>query len=140
MFTYVLIAFIAIVLYQILITVFYAITKSEEKALTLSIIIPYGFYRGICNGIIGPIYLNWCKKNLKKYRCCFKDANGDIGTSIQAWYATDKTVSKFTQDESKDYFIRQISDCSDIKDIPEKGEVYRGQAVFKGFDMKLFET
>lgn len=139
MFKYIIAALIGILLYQILVTIVYAATRKENSALTVAIFVPFCIFRGICDGIITPIYLNWCKKNLKKYRFCFKDAEGRTHSSIHTWYATDKAITNFTFDESKDYFIKKISDGQSIKEIPYKNEIYKGQKVFKGFDVNLFE-
>lgn len=140
MFKYIIAAIIGILLYQILVTIVYAVTRKESSALTIAIAIPYGFVRGICDGIVNPIYLNWCRKNLKKYRFCFKDSEGKVHSSIHTWYATDKAIANFTFDESKDYFIKLVSTCSDLKKVPYKEDIYNNKAIFKGFETKLFKT
>jgi hypothetical protein len=53
-------------------------------------------------------------------------------------YATDKAVANLIQDETQPYFVKKVADGKELKSIPYKGDIYRGQSKFKGYEMDKF--
>lgn len=85
------------------------------------------------------IALSWCHKNLNAY-CFYRKTEDEFEhQSFSRWYATNRNVKGLTQDETKPYFIKKVSDCKNIKTTPYKQDIYKGQPKFKGWDMSKFK-
>lgn len=139
MLEYIIVGLIAIILYQIISTIVYIATKENEDVLSvMAMLVPFSVWNYILRPIIYKIALSWCRKNLNAYRFYWRKGDKIEDRALSNWYATDKNVKNLIQDETKPYFIKKVSDCKNIKSIPYKQDVYKGQPNFKGWDMNKF--
>ena len=105
----------------------------------MAMLIPYVVWQYGIATIMRKIVLIWCRRNLNIYRCCWIKDDGTVGQD-RKWYATNKAVSNLTQDETKTYFIKKVSDCKNLKSIPYKSDIYKGQSSFGFWDMNRFKN
>jgi len=139
MINYIIAGLIGIILYQTISMIVYIITKENDDVLSVMVmIIPFSVWY-IVRPIIHSIALSWCRKNLNAYCFYQKTEDGIEHCSSPKWYATNRNVKGLTQDETKPYFIKKVSDCKNIKSTPHKQDMYKGQPKFKGWDMSKFK-
>ena len=139
MINYIIAGLIGIILYQTISMIVYIITKENEYVLSvMATLVPFSVWNYILRPIIYKIALSWCRKNLNAYRFYWRKGDKIEDGALSKWYATDKNVKNLIQDETKPYFIKKVSDCKNIKSIPYKQDVYKGQPNFKGWDMNKF--
>lgn len=139
MINYIIAGIIGIVIYQIICMIVYIATKENDDVMsTMAMLIPFVVWSGIA-AIMRKIVLIWCRKNLNVYRCCWIKNDGTIGEDAK-WYATNKAVANLTQDETQTYFIKKVSDCKNLKSIPYKSDIYKGQSSFGLWDMNKFKN
>ena len=111
MINYIIAGLIGIILYQTISMIVYIITKENDDVLSvMAMIIPFSVWY-IVRPIIHSIALSWCRKNLNAYCFYQKPADGIEHCSSPKWYATNRNVKGLTQDETKPYFIKKVSDC-----------------------------
>ena len=138
-FNYIIAGLIGIIIYQIVAMVVYVATNEDDNIMSImGMLVPYGIWCCIVP-IIRKVYLLWCKKNLKGYRFCWRKEDGTIDGDLHTFYATDKMVKSFSQDEKNCYFIKMVSTGKSFKSWPYKDDIYKGQSHFRGWDMSKFK-
>lgn len=139
MINYIIAGMIGIVIYQIIAMIVYIITNENDNIMSImGMLVPYAVWCCIAP-IIRKVYLIWCRRNLNGYRFCWVKEDGTIAGDIQTFYATDKVMKNFTQDENSRYFIKMVSTGKSFKSWPYKRDIYKGQPHFKGWDMSKFK-
>lgn len=140
MINYIIAGIIGIIIYQIICMIVYIATSENDDVMSvMAMLIPYVVWQYGIAPIMRKIVLIWCRRNLNIYRCCWIKDDGTVGQD-RKWYATNKAVSNLTQDETKTYFIKKVSDCKNLKSIPYKGDIYKGQSSFGFWDMNRFKN
>lgn len=140
MINYIIAGIIGIVIYQIICMIVYIVTNEDDNIMSImAMLIPFVVWQYGIAAIMRKIILIWCRRNLNVYRCCWIKDDGTVGQD-RKWYATNKTVANLTQDETRPYFIKKISDCKSLKSIPYKSEIYKGQSSFELWDMNKFKN
>ena len=129
----VLIVLIAIIIWQ---TITLIIANVDNKAgFIVGSLIPYGIL-WVIFAIIEEIYLLWCRKNLCCYCLCYNN-NGKI-TKSTCFYTTKKFIKELNRDNTAEYYIEECKSCKNIKSIPFKSDIYRGEDIFRGDKIDLF--
>lgn len=130
---YIIAALIGIVVWQIIGLIVYEASGEKEEVLAWVILfIPVI----ICNGlgyIYRKLYFAWCKNNLNGY---ILYCNG-VSVFSQV-YMTDKEAEKLYHEGESESYIKKVSEGRNWKSAPYKGDIYKGQERFRGFDMKKF--
>lgn len=129
---YIIAALIGIVVWQIICFIAYEVSKESWEILEYWAL---GFVV-VTVGFVGLVYrtlrFRWCKKHLNGYRFYNK------GTSIYMYYMTDKQAQKLYSEGENECYIIKCSEGCNWKSAPHKGEIYKGQEVFHGGDMKKY--
>ena len=84
--------------------------------------------------------LSWYKKHLCEYHLIGKVYWKDHAfTKKVIFFATKQKVKNLSFDDTRDYHVKFISDCANIKGIPYGYKIYNGQKIFENWDMSLFK-
>lgn len=146
--SYIITGLISILIWQVIAIILWGIIElfnkndpqeSEEFALRFAICIPYFILKGI-DSIGYHLILSWCKKHLCKYcligKVYWKD---HTFTKEVKFFATKQKVKTLSFDDTKDYHVKFISDCTNIEGVPYGYKIYNGQKIFENWDMSLFK-
>lgn len=137
---YVIAAIIGILIYQVITLIVFIITKENEYAVVItSMLVPFGLWMFVIAPIVSKLWLAWCRKYLNEYRICYRRSDGTIDDDLDRFYATDKAVASFTQDETQKYFIRKTKEGKDFTSAPFTSRIYKGQQHFRGRDMNTLK-
>jgi hypothetical protein len=109
-----------ILIWQIIVFICVAIWDSDDKTIYISACIPFIIWWLIVKKIVLPLYIRYIKSHYNGYRFYH---NKDCG--LEVTYMTVKTASKFNQDETKEYYVKLVSEGKNWKSIPTKNEIYK---------------
>lgn len=130
------VAFLGIVIWQIICTIIYYVSKYNDE-ITMRVVL---FVPVIIISFVNMIYFkarfSWCKKYLNSYMLHCPTNGKDVGYIVIQM--TDKWANKMYRKGENGYYIEKITDGSMFKSAPNKADIYKGQARFKGFDMENF--
>lgn len=129
----ILIVLIAIIIWQT-ITLIIA-NVDDEAGFIVASLIPYCIL-SVIFAVIRKIYLIWCRENLYCCRLCF-NKNGKIIKS-SCFYTTKKFIKELNQDNTAEHYIEEYKSCKNIKSIPFKSDIYKGENIFLATKMDLF--
>ena len=136
---YIIAGLIGIVIYQFVCMIVYVVTNEDDNVMTImGMFIPFCVWNYCIGPIVVKIYLVWCRRHLNVYRCYYRTSKGELDWHFHPLYATDKVVAKLIQDETQPYFVKKVAEGRELKSIPYKGDIYKGQPKFKGWDMDKF--
>lgn len=137
---YILAGLIGIVIYQLVCMIVYVVTTEDDNIMAImGMCIPLCVWNYCIGPIFAKIYLAWCRRSLNVYRCYYRTSKGELDCHFHPLYATDKVVANLIQDETQPYFVKKVADGKELKSIPYKGDIYKGQPKFKGWDMEKFK-
>ena len=142
---------IGILTWQVIVIIIYGIIillnkgdpqRPDELALKFAICIPY-FILVILKGvdhILGYFLLSWCRKHFYKYALCYKvcSQDGKFREGNVVFFATKKMVGNLSFDSTRDYYVKFIGNCTNVKRVPYGYEIYKGQGTYQDWDMNLF--
>lgn len=123
-----------ILIWQVVVFVCIAIWDSDDKTIYISACIPFIIWWLIVKKIVSPIYIKYIKLHYNGYRFYH---NKDCGLNII--YMTSKTASKFNQDETKEYYVKLVSEGKDWKSIPVSREIYK-KGIVRGMTKEHFDN
>ena len=123
-----------ILIWQFVVFVCVAIWDSDDKTIYISACIPFIIWWLIVKKIVSPIYIKYIKLHYNGYRFYH---NKDCGLNII--YMTSKTASKFNQDETKEYYVKLVSEGKDWKSIPVSREIYK-KGIVRGMTKEYFNN
>lgn len=109
-----------ILIWQIVVFICVAIWNDNDKTIYISACIPFIIWWLIVKKIVSPIYIRYIKSHYNGYRFYH---NKDC--IIYTKYMAAKTASKFNQDETKEYYIKMVSEGKTWKSIPLRQEIYK---------------
>ena len=136
MINYFWIAFLGIVIWQIICTIIYYVSKQDDKVtMGAALFVPIVILSFI-NIVSFNIWFSWCKKHLNSYMLHCPTNGKDVGYIVIQM--TDKWANKMYRKGENGYYIEKITDGSMFKSAPNNADIYKGQARFKGFDMENF--
>ena len=139
MIKYILAGVIGIVIYQLVCMIVYVATNEDDNIMAImGMFIPFCVWNYCIGPIVVKIYFAWCKRYLNVYRCYYRTSKGELDCYFYPLYATDKMVARLVQDETQSYFVKKVADGRELKSIPHKQDIYKGQDKFKGWDMDKF--
>lgn len=139
MINYILAGLIGIVIYQLVCMIVYVVTNENDNVMaTMGIFVPFCIWNYCIGPIVAKIWLAWCQRHLNAYRCYYYTSKGELDCYFHAFYATDKAVAGLIQDETQPYFVKKVAEGKELKSIPYKHDIYKGQSKFKGWDMDKF--
>ena len=139
MINYIIAGLIGIVIYQLVCMIVYITTNENDNVMgIMGMLIPFCIWNYCIGPIVAKIWLAWCRRHLNAYRCYYRTSKGELDWYFHAFYATDKAVVGLIQDETQSHFVKKVADGRELKSIPYKGDIYKGQAKFKGWDMDKF--
>mgnify|MGYP004499867973 CR=1 FL=1 len=131
---YFIIAVIGIIAWQIICFVIYEISNENTTILEYMTMGVIAFITGFIWLLYRKIRFKWCQKHLNGYRFIDKVAGHQLGP----YYMTDKQAQKLYSEGKNEYYIIKCSAGCSWKSAPYKGDIYRGQEVFHGNDMKKY--
>lgn len=131
---YFIIAVIGIIVWQIICFVIYEISNENITILEYMTMGVIAFITGLIWQLYRIIRLKWCQKHLNGYRFIDKVAGYQLGP----YYMTDKQAQKLYSEGENEYYIIKCSAGCSWKSAPHKGDIYKGQEVFHGNDMKKY--
>ena len=130
----IIIAVISIVAWQIICFAIYETCDENETVLEYMTIGVIAFITGLIWMLYRKIRFRWCQKHLNGYRFIDKIAGYQLGP----YYMTDKQAQKLYSEGENEYYIIKCSAGCSWKSAPYKGDIYKGQEVFHGNDMKKY--
>ena len=131
---YIIIAVISIVAWQIICFAIYEMCDENETVLEYMTIGVIAFITGLIWMLYRKIRFRWCQKHLNGYRFIDKV----VGYQLGPYYMTDKQAQKLYSEGENEYYIIKCSAGCSWKSAPYKGDIYKGQEVFHGNDMKKY--
>lgn len=131
---YFIIAVICIIVWQIICFVIYEISNENITILEYMTMGVIAFITGLIWSLYRKIRFRWCQKHLNGYRFTDKVAGYQLGP----YYMTDKQAQKLYSEGENEYYIIKCSAGCSWKSAPYKGDIYKGQEVFHGNDMKKY--
>ena len=131
---YIIIAVISIVAWQIICFAIYEMCDENETVLEYMTIGVIAFITGLIWMLYRKIRFRWCQKHLNGYRFIDKVAGYQLGP----YCMTDKQAQKLYSEGENEYYIIKCSAGCSWKSAPYKGDIYKGQEVFHGNDMKKY--
>lgn len=129
---YIIVAIISIVAWQIICFAIYEMYDENETVLEYMTMGVIAFITGLIWKLYRIIRLKWCQKHLNGYRFYNK------GISLYMFYMTDKQAQKLYGEGEGECYIVKCSEGRNWKSAPRKREIYKGQEVFHGYDMKKY--
>lgn len=123
-----------ILIWQFVVFVCVAIWDTDDKTIYISACIPFIIWWLIVKKIVLPIYIRYIKSHYNGYKFYH---NKDCGSNII--YMTSKTASKFNQDETKEYYVKLVSEGKDWKSIPVSREIYK-KGIVRGMTKEHFDN
>ena len=129
---YIIIAIISIVAWQIICFAIYEMCDENETVLEYMTMGVIAFITGLIWQLYRIIRLKWCQKHLNGYRFYNK------GINLYMYYMTDKQAQKLYSEGENECYIVKCSEGRTWKSAPHKGDIYKGQEVFHGYDMKKY--
>lgn len=139
MINYILAGLIGIVIYQLVCMIVYVVTNENDNVMAImGMLIPFCVWNYCIGPIVAKIYLAWCRRHLNAYRCYYRTSKGELDGYFHVLYATDKAVANLIQDETQPYFVKKVAEGKELKSTPYKGDIYKGQSKFKGYEMDKF--
>ena len=129
---YIIVAIIGIVAWQIICFAIYEMCDENETVLKYMTMGVIAFITGLIWQLYRIIRLKWCQKHLNGYRFYNK------GISLYAYYMTDKQAQKLYSEGENECYVIKCSEGRTWKSAPHKGDIYKGQEVFHGYDMKKY--
>ena len=137
---YIIAGLIGIVIYQLICMVVYIITSEDDNIMaTMGMLIPFAIWNYLIRPVIYKVVLTYYRKNYNCYRFCYTKADGTKDKYLSTFYASIKNIKDFSQNENDKYYIELIKNGKDFKSVPYKGDVYKGQESFQGWNMNLFK-
>ena len=137
---YIIAGVIGIVMYQLICMIVYVITNEDDNVMaTMGTFIPLCMWNYCIGPIAAKIYLAWCRKHLNVYRCYYRTSKGELDCHLHPLYTTNKVAANLIQDETQPYFVKKVAEGRELNSIPYKGDIYKGQSEFKGWDMAKFK-
>jgi hypothetical protein len=136
---YIIAGLIGIVIYQLVCMIVYVATNEDDNVMAImGMFIPFCVWNYCIGPVVAKIYFAWCRRHLNVYRCYYRTSKGELDCHFHPLYATDKVVAKLIQDETQPYFVKKVAEGKELKSIPYKHDIYKGQPKFKGWDMDKF--
>ena len=129
---YIIVAIIGIVAWQIICFAIYEMCDENETVLEYMTMGVIAFITGLIWQLYRIIRLKWCQKHLNGYRFYNK------GINLYMYYMTDKQAQKLYSEGENECYIVKCSEGRTWKSAPHKGDIYKGQEVFHGYDMKKY--
>ena len=129
---YIVVVFIGIVAWQMISFIVYEISKENQDVLKIFTIGLVAFPVGCVIWIYKTIRFKWCKRYLNGYRFFTNE------TGLLVYYMTDKQAKRLYSKGENDHYIVKCSEGRSWKSPPHKSEIYRGEKIFHGIDMKKY--
>lgn len=138
---YIIAGFIGIVIYQIICMVVYIVTNEDDNIMSImGMLIPFAVWSYLIQPIIYKIVLTYYRKNYNCYRFCYTRIDGAKDKSLGTFYSNIKNMKDFSQNENDEYYIELVRSGKDFKSVPYKGNIYKGQENFQGWEMNRFKV
>lgn len=131
--TYIITAIISIIVWQIICLVVYGVSHESITVLEYMAMGIVAFIMGFIWCVYKSNRLRWCKKHLNGYWFINEDSY-----QTGPYYMTDKQAQKLYSEGENECYIVKCSDGCNWKSAPSKGNIYKGQEVFHGNDMKKY--
>lgn len=137
---YIIAGIIGIIIYQIICMLVYIFTNEDDNVMSImGMLIPFAIWNYLIRPVIYKIVLTYYRKNYNGYRFCYTRIDGTKDKSINVFYANAKNIKDFSQNENDENYIELVRSGKDFKSVPYKGEIYKGQDEFNGWDTSLFK-
>ena len=137
---YIIAGIIGIIIYQIICMLVYIFTNEDDNVMSImGMLIPFAIWNYLIRPVIYKIVLTYYRKNYNGYRFCYTKTDGTKDEFLGTFYSNMKNIKDFSQNENDKYYIELIRNGKDFKSGPYKGDIYKRQEYFKGWEMKLFK-
>ena len=119
----------------------YIATKENDNVMSImGMLVPFAIWNYLMRPIIYQIVLAYYRRNYNCYRFCFTKQDGTKDKSLGVFYTNTKNIQDISQNENGKYYVELVRNGKDFKSIPYKGDVYKNQENFKGWDMNWFKN
>ena len=138
---YIIASIVGIIIYQIICMIVYIITNEDDNVMSImGMLVPFVVWSYAIQPIVYKLALSYYRKNYNCYRFCYTMQDGTKDKALGIFYANAKNIKDISQNKNDKYYVELIRSGKDFKSIPYKGDVYKNQENFKGWDMNLFKN